>query len=51
MAMVGDLGGVLEIVLLILGIIFYPISEFSFNISAAKRWFVVRTSEQGIGND
>lgn len=48
MKMIGDVGGVTESVLLLFGFMIYPISNFSFNIVAMKRWFLVRTSDKGV---
>ena len=42
--LLGDLGGVTEVVMLIFGFILYPISEHSFTLKAAKKMFKARTS-------
>jgi len=43
--LLGDLGGVLEIITLIIGFFIYPVSEFSFILKAAKRLYLVRTND------
>jgi hypothetical protein len=48
LAMIGDLGGVTEIIMLMFGFFMYPINEFSFNMRAMKRWFVVSTTEKDL---
>ena len=42
---IGDLGGVLEILLMAMGFLIYPISKFSFIIAASKELFVARTKD------
>ena len=44
--LIGDLGGVLEILLLIFGIFINPISEFSFYMKAIKKMFLIRTQDR-----
>lgn len=46
--MIGDLGGVTEIVMLMFGFFMFPISEFSFNIKAMKKWFLLNTSKENL---
>lgn len=43
--MLGDLGGVTEVIMLCLGIFFFPISEASYNMMSAKRMFLARTKD------
>lgn len=33
---IGDMGGVLEIIMIVFGFVFYPIAEHSFIMSAAR---------------
>jgi hypothetical protein len=48
LAMIGDLGGVTEIIMLLFGFFMFPISEFSFNIKAMKKWFIVCTTDNNL---
>ena len=41
--LLGDLGGVTEVLLIMFGAILYPISEHSFVMDAMKRFFLART--------
>ena len=43
--LLGDLGGVLEIVLLVFGLFLSPISEYSFNIKAIQKLYKAKTNE------
>ena len=43
--LLGDLGGVTEIMLIFFGFILLPISEFSFQLAAAEKFFIVRTKD------
>ena len=45
---IGDLGGVLEILVMIFGIVLYPLSEFQFNLKAINLLFMARTSDKFI---
>ena len=49
--MIGDLGGVTEIVMLLFGFFLFPIAEFSFNIKAMKKWYFVRTNDSDLVED
>ena len=44
--MLGDLGGATEVILIVFGVIFYPISEFSFWIKAIQKFFYVKTPKK-----
>lgn len=44
--LLGDLGGVTEILLLVFGVVIYPISEHSYIIRAAKRFFMAETVDK-----
>lgn len=44
--LLGDLGGVIEIVMLFFGFFLYPISEHSFNLEAIKKLFFASTSDE-----
>ena len=46
--MIGDLGGVTEIIMLLFGFFMFPISEFSFNMKAMKKWFIVSTNNEDL---
>ena len=41
--LLGDLGGVTEVVMLCFGFMLYPISEHSFYLKAIKKLFIART--------
>jgi hypothetical protein len=41
----GDLGGVLEVVIAIVGLFFYPISHHRFVLKALKKLFLARTHD------
>ena len=42
MDLLGDLGGLTEVILGVVGFILYPISEFSFYLSAIKKLYIAR---------
>lgn len=42
-ALLGDLGGVTEVITLVLGLLLFPISESSYNMMSTKRMFLART--------
>ena len=48
LGMIGDLGGVTEVVMILFGFMLYPISEFEFNLKAIKTLFMVRTSDEDL---
>ena len=43
LALLGDLGGIFEIVMIIFGVFIFPISEHSFNLRASRMMFFART--------
>ena len=43
--LLGDLGGVIEIIILAFGIFIFPISRHSFYTAALKRMFMARTKD------
>ena len=47
----GDLGGVLELIIVSFGLLFAPISRYSFLITAAGKLFYSRTSDNNLFND
>ena len=47
-AVLGDLGGVTEVITLIMGIILLPIAESSYNMMSTKRMFLARTKDDGL---
>lgn len=44
----GDLGGVTEVIMLLFGFFLYPISEHSFSLQALKRLYKARTVDDSI---
>ena len=46
--LLGDLGGASEVILICFGLIFYPISEFSFGIKALQKLYIARTSNPSL---
>ena len=42
----GDLGGVTEVIMIVFGFLIYPISEHSFTLKAAKKMFLARTTDK-----
>lgn len=44
--MLGGIGGVFELLIMILGIIMFPLSEHNFIYSAAKRLYFARTDSE-----
>lgn len=49
--LLGDLGGVLEVIMVFTGAIFLPLSEHHFILQAAKRMFIARTKDPTIFQD
>ena len=43
--LIGDLGGVLEMMIMFFGLIFFSVSYHSFNLSAFKKLFLVKTHD------
>ena len=43
--LMGDLGGVIEILLVVFSIFLCPISEHSFNVQAIKKLYLARTTD------
>ena len=46
--LLGDLGGVKELITIVFGFFLGPISNFSFTISVAKKLFLVRTKDENM---
>lgn len=46
--LLGDLGGVTEIVMIVFGSFLFPVSEFSFFVEAMKRFFLASTSDDNL---
>ena len=44
-ALLGDLGGVTEVIMLVMGLILFPINESSYNMMSTKRMFLARTAD------
>ena len=47
-ALIGDLGGVMEVFIFVVGVLVYPINKHSFTIKSLKRLFIARTTDQTI---
>jgi hypothetical protein len=48
--LLGDLGGVTEVIMILFGFVLHSISEHSFTLKAAKKMFKARTAEKGLFN-
>ena len=48
--LLGDLGGVLEVIMVVAGGLLFPISEHHFTLQAAKRMFLARSSDPDVFN-
>lgn len=46
--LLGDLGGVTEIILIIFGFFLFPISEHSFYVSVARSFFIAKTKDESL---
>jgi len=46
--LLGDLGGVTEVIMICFGFMLYPISEHSFYLKAFKKLFLVKTSDENL---
>ena len=46
--LIGDLGGVLELILVLFGIVVSPIANYSFIMKAADKLFYGRTSKEQV---
>lgn len=46
--LLGDLGGVTEIVMITFGTFLFPVSEFSFFVEAMKRFFLASTTDDDL---
>lgn len=46
--MLGDLGGVTEVIMLLFGFFLFPISEYSYVMRATSRLFLARTKENDL---
>lgn len=46
--LLGELGGVMEVLVIIFGLILFPISEHSFYLNAIKKLFFARTKDSDI---
>ena len=47
----GDVGGILDIFVLIFGIFIFPYSEHSFKLSSAHTFFMAKTRDNGLFRD
>jgi hypothetical protein len=48
MDLIGEMGGVIEIIVIIFGVIIYPISKQSFILKATSKLFKARTTDDDI---
>ena len=48
MDLIGDLGGVLEVIMVGFGLILYPVSEHSYILTALNKLFLVKTSSPSL---
>jgi len=46
--LLGDLGGVTEVIMLLFGFFLFPIAEHSFILRAIRKLYLVRTKEGGL---
>ena len=46
--LLGDLGGIRDIVIVIIGIFLFPYSEFSYNLKALRKLYLVETLDQDL---
>lgn len=46
--LLGDLGGVTEVIMICFGFMLYPISEHSFYLKAFKKLFLAKTADENI---
>ena len=46
--LLGDLGGVTEVIMICFGFMLYPISEHSFYLKAFKKLFIAKTADDKI---
>ena len=46
--LLGDLGGVFEIILFVIGLMVYPVSEYSFYLKALSELFLVKTMDKDL---
>ena len=50
-ALLGDLGGVTEVIMLAMGCLLFPIAESSYNMMSTKRMFIARTKNEDLFED
>lgn len=48
MDLLGDLGGVVEVLTILFGIFLFPISEFSFILEASQKLFYARSTDKSL---
>ena len=48
LGVLGDLGGIVEVIMIIFGFFLFPISEHSFYLKAARMLYFARTKEQNL---
>jgi hypothetical protein len=46
--LLGDLGGVTEVIMILFGFFVFPFSEHQFTMAAAKKLFLARTTDDTI---
>jgi hypothetical protein len=49
--LLGDLGGVTEVIMICFGIFIYPVSEHSFVIKAIRKLYMAKTKENQVFQD
>ena len=50
-AVLGDLGGVTEVLMLCVGYLLFPIAESSYRMMSTKKMFIARTKNGNLFND
>lgn len=46
--LLGDLGGVTEVIMIVFGFIFYSVSEHSFYLTASQKLFYAKTTQNDV---
>ena len=46
--LIGDIGGVLEVLVSVVGILMYPLTEYSFVLKALQKLYLARTSNKNL---
>jgi len=48
MDLCGDLGGVLEVIVFVFGVLMYQVSKFSYELKLMEKLYVVKTADAGL---